>query len=37
MGARLGAGAIPGRWLDNIARTDRLVELADALLEKARY
>lgn len=37
MGARLGAGAIPGLWLDNIARTDRLVELADALLEKARY
>ncbi|MDQ3784976.1 MAG: ADP-ribosylglycohydrolase family protein [Actinomycetota bacterium] len=36
MGARLGAGAIPSRWLDNIAGTDRLVELADALLEKAR-
>jgi len=35
MGARLGAGAIPSRWLDNIAGTDRLVELADALLEQA--
>ncbi|MDQ3766625.1 MAG: ADP-ribosylglycohydrolase family protein [Actinomycetota bacterium] len=35
MGARLGADAIPSRWLDNIAGTDRLVELADALRERA--
>ena len=35
MGARLGAGAIPKRWLDNIADTDRLVDLADTLLARA--
>lgn len=35
MGARLGAGAIPARWLDNIAGTDRLIELADALAARA--
>ncbi|MDQ3751981.1 MAG: ADP-ribosylglycohydrolase family protein [Actinomycetota bacterium] len=35
MGARLGAGAIPSRWLDNIADTDRLMDLADALLARA--
>lgn len=35
-GARLGADAIPGRWLGNIAGADRLVELADALLAKTR-
>ena len=35
MGARLGAGAIPDRWLDNIAGTDRLIELADTLLARA--
>ena len=35
MGARSGAEAISGRWLDNIADTDRLIALADALLARA--
>jgi len=30
-GARVGAGALPGRWLDPIPETDRLRELAGAL------
>jgi ADP-ribosyl-[dinitrogen reductase] hydrolase len=34
MGARLGASNIPPRWLDNIAGTERLIELADRLYEK---
>jgi ADP-ribosyl-[dinitrogen reductase] hydrolase len=34
MGARLGATSIPPRWLENIADTKTLTELADRLFEK---
>jgi len=32
VGARLGAGAIPGAWLDRLESRDRLIELADQLV-----
>jgi len=34
MGARHGASSIPQRWLDNIADTEDLTELADRLFDK---
>jgi ADP-ribosylglycohydrolase len=36
MGARLGRSAIPESWLANIPNTERLVELADVLLERSQ-
>jgi ADP-ribosyl-[dinitrogen reductase] hydrolase len=36
MGARVGQSGVPQRWLANVPDTDRLVELADALHERAQ-
>jgi ADP-ribosyl-[dinitrogen reductase] hydrolase len=36
-GARYGAGAIPGRWLDQLQERDLLQNLADQLLVAAEY
>ena len=35
LGALHGAGAIPERWTERVARADRLVTIADRLLERA--
>jgi ADP-ribosyl-[dinitrogen reductase] hydrolase len=36
VGARAGVDAIPARWVENVARADDLVGLADRLLEASR-
>ncbi|MFN2489363.1 MAG: ADP-ribosylglycohydrolase family protein [Actinomycetota bacterium] len=33
MGARMGTAALPRRWLDNVARHDEVVQLADQLYD----
>jgi ADP-ribosylglycohydrolase len=35
LGALLGAGSIPPRWVAGIRGADRLMELADRLLERS--